>query len=73
MRDHAVGHATRAHRHAVVARGEALRDEHHHRRYHQQQPDDRAHAEILLPDHLFIDVGGQHAVIAADHLRRAEV
>ena len=39
----------------------------------QDQPDDRAPVEVLLADHLLIDVDGEHMEVAADHLRDAEI
>ena len=44
-----------------------------HRRHQQQQADDGAHLEIELADDLLVDVGRQHIVLAADHLRHAEI
>ena len=39
----------------------------------QDHADDGAHLEILLADHLLVDVGREHVVLAADHLRHAEI
>ena len=43
------------------------------RRQQQDQPDDSAPVEVLLADHLLVDVDRQHVEVAADHLRDAEV
>ena len=37
------------------------------------QADHRAHPEVLLADDLLVDVGGEHVVLAADHLWHTEV
>ena len=51
----------------------AVDDEGDHRRQQQDQADHRAHLEVLLADHLLVDVGRQHVVLAADHLGHAEI
>ena len=44
-----------------------------HRRQQQDQADHGAHLEVLLADHLLVDVGRQHVELAADHLGHAEI
>jgi hypothetical protein len=39
----------------------------------QQQADHRSHAEVLLADDLLVHVGGEHVILAADHLWHTEV
>jgi len=48
-------------------------DEREHCRQQKDQSHHRAHAEVLLTDHLLVDVGREHVVLAADHFRHAEV
>ena len=52
---------------------DAVEDEGQNRGQKQHHADRRAHGEILLADDLLVDVGGQHVVLAAHDLGRAEV
>ena len=57
----------------LLALHEAVDGEGERRRRQQHHADHRAHREVLLADHLLVDVGRQHVEIAADHLGDAEV
>ena len=50
-----------------------LRDRRQRRRHQQHHADHGPHLEIALPGHLVVDLRCQHAVVAADHHRIAEV
>ena len=39
----------------------------------QHQADNRSHREILLADHLLVDVGGEHIILPANNLGHAEI
>ena len=60
-------------RRRLPALHDTVDDEGEHRRQQQDQADHRAHLEVLLADDLLVDVGGEHIVLAADHLRHAEI
>ena len=57
----------------LLARHQALQHKGEHSRHQQHHRHHRAHGEILLADHLLVDVGGQHVVAAANHLGGAKV
>ncbi|KAG1255823.1 hypothetical protein G6F65_016580 [Rhizopus arrhizus] len=57
----------------LALRGHAFDLHRNQRRQEQQDAHHRAHPEIHLARHLAVDLRGQHAVIAADHRRVAEV
>jgi len=59
-------------RHLAATDG-AIDQEGEDRRQQENHADDRAHLEVLLADHLLVDVGRQHVVLPADDLRGAEV
>ncbi len=44
-----------------------------HRRHEQNHRNDGPHLEILLADHLLVDVDRQHVVLPADHLGQPEI
>ena len=68
-----VRHATRRELRLLPALHPPVDDECEQHRQQEHQAHDRAPVEILLADHLLEDVDGEHAEIAADHLRNAEV
>jgi hypothetical protein len=51
----------------------AIRNKGQDGRYEQYNAHGSAHSEILLTDHLFVDVHRQDIKLAADHFRRTKV
>ncbi|GJD75537.1 hypothetical protein CFIICLFH_3779 [Methylobacterium goesingense] len=68
-----VGHRAGREQGRLPALDQAVDHEGQHGGHQHQQADDGAHGEVLLADHLPVGVGGQHRVLAADHLRDAEI
>ena len=68
-----VGHrAGRQHRHLALL-DEPVDGERDQRRDQQHNRDHRAHLEVLLADHLLVDVDRKHVELPADHLGQAEI
>ncbi len=68
-----VGDGSRRQQRRLLSLHDPVDGEGDHRRQQQDHRDHRPHLEVLLADHLFVDVGGENVVVAADHLGHAEI
>ncbi len=68
-----VGHRFRRQQRDLLFLHMPVHQEGQHRRNQQHHRHHRPHLEVLLADHLLVDVDGQHAVLPADDLGQAEI